>query len=172
MAAKTDFTADEWDALQKGVTGAGMLVSLADPGFFDNFKEVGALTKHLSEARGNSTNPLIGEVAHVRGTGFGLTSSPQEIETETLQALRSSMSTLKAKAPDDAQAYRDFVLNVAKSVGEAAKGTSASESDAIQKIDAALATAWSTSPLERLGDIRPNDGRSPPSTRMVSAPRL
>jgi hypothetical protein len=51
------------------------------------------------------------------------------------------MSTLKAKAPDDAQAYRDFVLNVAKSVGEAAKGTSASESDAIQKIDAALATA-------------------------------
>ena len=42
---------------------------------------------------------------------------------------------------DDAQAYRDFVLNVAKSVGEAAKGTTASESDAIQKIDAALATA-------------------------------
>jgi len=33
------------------------------------------------------------------------------------------------------------VLNVAKSVGEAAKGTTASESDAIQKIDAALATA-------------------------------
>ena len=60
---------------------------------------------------------------------------------ETIQALKSSMSTLKAKAPDDAQAYRDFVLNVAKSVGEAAKGTSASESDAIQKIDAALATA-------------------------------
>ena len=51
------------------------------------------------------------------------------------------MSTLKAKAPDDAQAYRDFVLNVAKSVGEAVKGTATSESDAIQKIDAALATA-------------------------------
>ena len=51
------------------------------------------------------------------------------------------MTTLKAKAPDDAQAYRDFVLNVAKSVGDAVKGTAASESDAIQKIDAALATA-------------------------------
>jgi hypothetical protein len=58
------------------------------------------------------------------------------------------MSTLKAKAPDDAHAYRDFVLNVAKSVGEAAKGTTASENDAIQKIEPALATAWSTSPLE------------------------
>ena len=51
------------------------------------------------------------------------------------------MSTLKSKAPDDAQAYRDFVLNVAKSVGEAAKGTTPPESDAIQKIDAALATS-------------------------------
>jgi hypothetical protein len=141
MAAKTDFTAEEWDALQKGVTGAGMMVSIADPGFFDSFKEVGALTKHLSEARSQSTNPLIAEVAQVRGTGFGLTSSPQEVETGTIEALRSSMSTLKAKAPDDAQAYRDFVLNVAKSVAEAVKGTAASESDAIQKIDAALATS-------------------------------
>ena len=39
MAAKTDFTPEEWDTLQKGVTGAGMMVSLADPGFFDSFKE-------------------------------------------------------------------------------------------------------------------------------------
>jgi hypothetical protein len=139
MAAKTDFTAEEWDALQKGVTGAGLWVSLADPGFLDSFKEAGALTKHLAEAQTKSTNPLISEVAKIRGT-FGLTSSPQEIEAQTTQALQSSMSTLKAKAPEDAQAYRDFVLDVAKSVGEAAKGTSASESDAIQKIDAALAT--------------------------------
>jgi hypothetical protein len=141
MATKADFTAEEWDALQKGVSGAGMMVSLADPGFFDSFKEIGALTKHLSEARSSNTNPLISEVAQVRSTGFGLTSSPKEIETETIQALRSSMSTLKAKAPDDAQANRDFVLNVAKSVGEAVKGTTTSESDAIQKIDAALPTS-------------------------------
>jgi len=141
MAAKTDFTEQEWDALQKGVTGAGMFVSLADPGFFDSFKEVGALTKHLAEAQTKSTNPLIGEIAKVRGTGFGLASTPQEIETQTVEALKSSMSTLTAKAPDDAQAYRDFVLEVAKSVGEAAKGTTPSENDAIQKIDAALATS-------------------------------
>jgi hypothetical protein len=140
MAAKTDFTAEEWDALQKGVTGAGMLVALADPGFFDSFKEIGAITKHLAEAQTKSSNPLIAEVAKVKGTGFGLTSSPQEIETETTQALKSSMSTLKAKAPDDAQAYRDFVLEVAKSAGAAAKDTSASEGDAIKKIEAALAT--------------------------------
>ena len=139
MAAKTDFSEQEWDALQKGVTGAGMLVSLADRGFFDSFKEVGALTKHLTEAQQNSTNPLVKEVAQVRGTGFGLVASPQEIETETIASLSASMNLLKAKSPEDAQAYRDFVLNVAKSVGEAVKGTTASETDAIAKIEGALA---------------------------------
>jgi hypothetical protein len=141
MAGKADFTAEEWETLQKGVTGAAMLVSLADRGFFDTFKEVGALAKHLTEARTKSTSPLIKELAEVRGTGFGFTSSPQEVETETLQALRSAMSTLQSKAPDDAQAYRDFVINVAKSVGEAAKETAATESDAIGKIEAALQAA-------------------------------
>jgi hypothetical protein len=141
MAGKADFTAEEWETLQKGVTGAAMLVSLADRGFFDTFKEVGALAKHLTEARTKSTSPLIKELAEVRGTGFGFTSSPQEVETETLQALRSSISTLQSKAPDDAQAYRDFVINVAKSVGEAAKETAATESDAIGKIEAALQAA-------------------------------
>ena len=141
MAAKTDFTTEEWDALQKGLTGAGMWVSLVDPKFFDSFKEIGALTKHLAEAQTKSSNPLIAEVAKVKGTGFGLTSSPQEIEAQTIEALTSSMSTLKVKAPDDAQAYRDFVLEVAKSVAAAAKDTSTSESDAIQKIEAALATS-------------------------------
>ena len=138
MAGKADFTAEEWEALRKGVTGAAMLVSLADRGFMDTFKEVGALAKHLSEARTKSTSPLIQEVAEVRGTGFGFTSSPQEVETETLQALRSSMSTLQAKSPDDAQAYRDFVLDVTRSVAEAAKETAAAESDAIEKVEAAL----------------------------------
>jgi hypothetical protein len=104
-------------------------------------RQLQALTKHLAEAQTKSTNPLIGEIAKIRGTGFGLASTPQEIETQTVEALKSSMSTLKAKAPDDAQAYRDFVLEVAKSVGEAAKGTTPSENDAIQKIDAALATS-------------------------------
>lgn len=139
MAAKTDFTEQEFDAMQKGVTGAGMLVSLADRGFFDSFKEIGALSKFLAEAQTKSSNPFIGEVAKVKGTGFGLTSSPDEIESQTLDALKSSMSTLNAKDPGDAQAYREFVLNVAKSVAEAAKGTNAAESDSIKKIEGALA---------------------------------
>ena len=139
MAGKADFTAEEWEALQKGVTGAAFLVAVADRGFFDTFKEAGALAKRLAEARSTSTSPLVREIAEVRGTGFGFT-SPQEIENETGQALRSAMSTLAAKAPDDASAYRDLVLDVAQSVAAAADETATAESDAIDKIKAALAT--------------------------------
>jgi hypothetical protein len=140
MATKTDFTEDEWKTLGKGVTGAGMLVSIADRGFFDSFKEAGAIAKHLRDAREKSQSELVRELSETRGTGFGITSSPQEVETETLGALRSSMATLRAKAPDEAEAYRDFVLDVAESVAEAAKDVGAAESDAIQKIRGAFSS--------------------------------
>jgi hypothetical protein len=141
MAVKSDFTEQEWDILQKGVTGAALLVSLADRSLFDTFKEVGALAKHLSEARGKSTSLLVRDLAGVRGTGFGLTSSPTQVESETIETLRSAMSILRSKAPDDAPAYRDFVLDVAQSVAKAAKGIEPAESEALDKIKAALETS-------------------------------
>ena len=143
MAARADFTEQEWDAMQKGVTGAGLLVSLSDRGFFDTFKEAGALAKHLAGARQNSGSEVVRELAETRGTGFGLGSSPQELESETLDALRSSMSTLQAKAPEDADAYRQFVLDVAESVAGAAGGGETPESGALEKIRSALGGAAS-----------------------------
>jgi hypothetical protein len=138
MAGKSDFTEQEWGTLQKGVTGSGLMVAAAEPGFRDTFKEMGALANHLSEAREKSASPLVKELAEVRGTGFGFTSSPQEVETETTEALSSATSILQAKAPDEAQAYGDFVLDVAQSVAAAAKDVGAAETGAIDKIKAAL----------------------------------
>ena len=94
MAGKADFTEQEWETLQKGVTGSALLVSLADRGFFDSFKEAGAVGKHLSEARKKSASPLIQELAQMRGTGFGLRTSPEEVERETTEALNAATSTL------------------------------------------------------------------------------
>jgi len=51
MAKKADFTEQEWESLQKGVVGAGLLVSLSDRSFFDSFKEAGALGKHVAQAK-------------------------------------------------------------------------------------------------------------------------
>jgi hypothetical protein len=141
MATKADFTDEEWETLQKGISGAGMLVSLADSGFFDTFKEAGALTRHLKDAAQHSDSALLRDLALVKHSGFGFTSSPQEVETETVAALRSGVSSLRVKAPDEVDAYSAFVLDVAESVAEAAKGVGASETDAIEKIKSALADA-------------------------------
>ena len=138
MTTKTDFTEQEWDALEKGVTGAGFLVAVADRSFFDSFKEAGALARHLAEARQSSSSELVRQLAETRGTGFGLTASPQEIETETLAALREARQALEAKAPEELDAYRAFVVDVAQSVGQAAGGGEAAESGALEQIRAAL----------------------------------
>jgi len=139
MASKGDFSADEWMQLQHGLAGTVLLVSVSDPGLFDTFKEAGAAAKHYADARRNNTSELVRELSGDPGFGFGLGKNPQQLETETLSALRAAASMLKEKAPDEADAYKQFVLEVAESVAEAAKGTSAAESAEIEKIRSALA---------------------------------
>jgi hypothetical protein len=138
MARKADFTAQEWESLQQGVTGAGLLVSLSDRSFFDTFKEAGALGKHIAQAKQSNSSELIRELADIHGTGFGLTSSPDAVETETLAALQSAKSALDSKAPDELESYRQFVVEVAQSVADAAGGGETAEGSAIEKINAAL----------------------------------
>jgi hypothetical protein len=138
MATKSDFTEQEWDTLQKGVTGAGLLVSVSDRGFFDTFKEAGALAKHLAQARESHQSGFVHDLSSMHRTGFGLTASPDEVERETVDALRQAVTVLQAKAPDELDEYKSFVLDVAESVAEAAKGVGAGETDAIEKLRAAL----------------------------------
>ena len=139
MAKKDDFTQDEWTRLEQGVMGATMLVATADPGFFDTFRETKAMARHVADARTTASSELVKELAHEgRLSGFGLVKSAQELEQETVGALGSAVSTLRAKAPDEVDAYRRFVLGIAQSVAEAAGGVAATESGAIEKIETAL----------------------------------
>ena len=138
MATKADFTSEEWEALEHGLAGTTLLVSLADRGLFDSFKEAREAAKHISGAQRDSSSTLVRDLASSPSMRFGLGKSPQELEAETLDALRRATSTLSAKAPDELDAYRQFVLEVAQSVAEAAKGVDPTESAAIQKIQGAV----------------------------------
>ena len=138
MATKADFTEQEWEAMQKGVTGAGLLVAVSDRGFLDTFKEASALGKHLATARQQNDSDLVRELAEVRGTGFGMGSGPDEVERETTEALRAATTALQSKAPDELESYRSFVLDVARSVADAASGGDAAESAEIEKIRSVL----------------------------------
>ena len=138
MAGKSDFTEQEWEQLRKGATGAGLLVSVSDRGFFDSFKEASSLAKHLVGARKDESQ-LVRELAEQRPTGFGLTASPDEVENETLGALQGSVATLRSKAPDELESYRAFVLELTDTAGKAAGGGDQAEAGAVEKIKSALA---------------------------------
>ncbi len=137
MAGKLE--KDEVETLRKGAMGAGLLVSVSDRGFFDSFKEAGTLAKHVAAARGSSASEVVREVAEGHGVGFGVTTPPDKLESETLDALRSSVELLQSKAPDDLDAYRVFVLDLAKSVAAAAPGGEEAEAETRAKIEQALA---------------------------------
>jgi hypothetical protein len=136
--AVADITEQEQESLRKGVMGAGLLVSVSDRGFFDTFKEASTLAKHVARARENTSSELVRQLGEGRGTGFGVTSSPEEVEGETLEALRSSVQTLEQKAPEEVDSYRKFVIEVAESVAGAAGGGESAEGDALVKIRSAL----------------------------------
>jgi len=134
-------TENEIETLRKGALGAGLLVSVSDRGFFDTLKEASTLAKHVTAARGSSESAVVRQVAEGHGTGFGVTSSPAEIEAGTLDALRASVQLLQAKEPGELDAYRTFVLDLARSVAAAAPGGDEAEAGTIAKIETALGSA-------------------------------
>lgn len=141
MATRTDFTDEEWKAMQEGIAGAGMFVAIVDRGFFDSFKEANALAHHLREAHEHNDSVLIRDLATGHDKPFGMTASQEEIEQSTVATLQQAVATLEAKSPEDLPAYRQLVLEVAQSVAEAAKGVSEQESKALDSIRAALGSS-------------------------------
>ena len=138
MATRADFTDDEWKTMASGVTGAGMYVATADPGFRDNFKEASALARRLQAAHEHDESPLIRQLASEHQRPFGVTSSPAEIEQSTVDALQQGVAVLEAKSPADLPAYRALVLKVAEAVAAAAKGVSPRENAALERIRSAV----------------------------------
>jgi hypothetical protein len=136
MAGKADFTEVEWKQLQQGVTGAGLTVSTAHRDFTDSFGEAKAVASHLAAHR-DSESALVRDLAGTHSTGFGLVASPKEVEG-TLGALSASIALLEAKAPDEGEAYRALVLDVATAAAEAKGGVKDEERAAIERIKSAV----------------------------------
>jgi tellurite resistance protein len=144
MASKANFTEQEWDDLQQGVTGAGMLVSAAHRDFTDSFGEASSIAKQLAAHR-QSDSQLIRDLSSTHGTGFGLIASPDEVTEGTIKALDGAVAVLHEKAPDELEAYRQLVLDVATATAEAKGGVRDEETAAIERIKRALGGSTETS---------------------------
>ncbi|HVQ86770.1 MAG TPA: hypothetical protein VMT88_01180 [Actinomycetes bacterium] len=138
MAGKADFTEEQWDELHRGATGAGLLVALSERGFTSTFKESTALAKFMAHSHAESSSQLVRELAAVHGSGWKVSSSPDEVREGTTTALKQSIALLDEKAADEVEAYRAFVLALAHAVSDSAKGGDEAEAAAIVAISDAL----------------------------------
>ena len=133
MAAKTDFTPDEWKSLLQSPLIVGIAVSAADPsGIFGMLKESMASARALLAAKTDpSADALVKAVAGDYETSEGRTlaqdglkaslmgSKPADIVAKALEGLRGVSTLLDRKAPADSLAFKTWLAGVAKAVADA-----------------------------------------------------
>jgi hypothetical protein len=122
MTDKTAFTDEEWKAVLEAPPLAGMIVLTAEHG--GSIRESFALAKAYAEARQqHGQSELLDEIVsikpHFERKQYD---TEQRLHDEGLQRLREAAAALESKGtPEDAEAYRGFVLGLAKRVAEAHK---------------------------------------------------
>jgi hypothetical protein len=144
MTKKADFTAEEWDTIAEGPTGAGLVVSTAQRG--GTFREAFSMSKAYGEARkqhGDSEllDELVNSKPEIDRSRHG---SVEELKAANLLRLREAVTLLEQKAsPEEVEDYCGFVLALAERVAGAkdeGEGDAESEAEraAISEISDAL----------------------------------
>ena len=119
MATKADFNADEWSKLVEAPLLAGMRVSGAAGG--GKIREAVAVAKVYGEARtqhGDSAllDEIVGSPPGVEETAPG--DDPAAVVTARL---KEALRIVDEKSPEDSDAYRSFIVAVARGAAEAHK---------------------------------------------------
>jgi ABC-type Fe3+ transport system substrate-binding protein len=133
MTSKTDFTDEEWARLVRSPLVAGMAISLADPGGpIETLKETMATAKPIVETarKGGGENELIDALAKDLAAKAQQRENPIKdfrpkgtmAGAEILEELRAANSLVTEKAtPEEAQAFREWLIAAAQRAAEAAK---------------------------------------------------
>jgi hypothetical protein len=135
MAAKTDFTPDEWKLLLQSPMIARIAVSAADPsGLIGMLKEGMASARAVLQATADpNADALVKAVAGDFETSEGRrlapdgvkaaiagSTTPPDIVAKALDSLKAVSGLLDRKAGADAVPFKTWLVGVAKAVSEAA----------------------------------------------------
>ena len=133
MAAKSDFTPDEWKLLLESVMMSGIAVTAADPnGLWGTLKESFASARTMASGKEGASDlikVIISDFETSAGRGIardGLReqlkgSKPAEIKEKSVEALRQAAALLDAKAPQEAPAVKAWLRQISHNVAEASK---------------------------------------------------
>jgi hypothetical protein len=133
MASKEDFTDEEWTRLKRAPFVAGMAISIADPGGpIEAFKETSATLKTvLASTEAGDRGELVSQIAQAVEDDARQHKSPLSgfkpskgamAGSEILEELGAVNDIVSEKgAPEDAEAVRAWLLDVAQAAANAAK---------------------------------------------------
>jgi dihydroxyacetone kinase-like predicted kinase len=156
MTGKADFNAEEWELVLSAPPSAGLIVATAQRG--GTFRESFSIAKAYTEARRqHSDSELLDQIVSAKPEmDVKRYSSKEELEQGMLQKIRDAVALVEQKAtPEETEAYRRFIVQLAERVAEAHKEgllglsgerVSEAEREAIQKIGEAAGIPRSAGP--------------------------
>jgi hypothetical protein len=151
MTGKADFTPDEWELVLSAPPSAGLIVATGQRG--GTFRESFSIAKAYTEARQrHGESPLLDEITSAKPEmDVKRYHSAEELEQDLLQRIRDAVAVVERKAaPEEAEAYRGFIVDLAERVAAAHKEgfmgltgerVSEAEREAIAKIEQAAGAA-------------------------------
>jgi hypothetical protein len=130
MTGKANFTDEEWTRLKRAPFIAGMAISLSDPGGpIELVKETAATLKTVTGAASQGRGGLVGTLAaEVAADGKARKNPLGDFKArgalagqEILEELSAVNAIVSGKSPEDADAYRAWLLEAAQEAAAAAK---------------------------------------------------
>ena len=131
MTTKADFAEEEWATLVRSPVVAGMAITLADPGGpIEVFKETSAVLKFVTSTSSEQRDDLVGELAReVRGLAEQRKNPLGDFKPrgalagkEIVDEISRADQIVSAKAsPEEAEAFRAWIIECAERAAEAAK---------------------------------------------------
>jgi hypothetical protein len=122
MTGKSDFTSEEWELVLSGPPSAGLVVATAQRG--GTFRESFSIAKAYAEARQRQgDSELLDAIASAKPEiDHKRYRSLEELEQNLLQKIRDAVALVESKGtPEEAEEYRNFIVNLAERVAEAHK---------------------------------------------------
>jgi hypothetical protein len=131
VTTKSDFTEDEWATLVRSPMVAGMAITLADPGGpIEVVKETTAVLKFATGSSSEQRDDLVGEVAREMRRLAEQRENPigdfkprgSMAGKEIIDELSRANEIVSAKGtPEEAEAYRAWIMECAQRAADAAK---------------------------------------------------
>ena len=130
MTTKTDFSAEEWDALLAGPLAASMYIIVSSPSVFGSIKEITAMTKELAKAatRPDNTELLRFMLADYQDKDAmkritpNIKGNAEEVKNGLRAIIARAVELLNAKAtPEESAQIRAWMSELAVTTAEAAR---------------------------------------------------